>query len=178
MPSQITTSQCHSIQTLLPWCCNGTLNGHEQSQVKAHLIDCPSCRAELRQTRELLGSVNIVQLHETRRESARRQRRPDVSPAPRHRRTERSLEVTGYIRFVAAVLLFAGLGYVAGLPQSSNSAVPRNSPAHLTAAISENSADSQVLMVDNFESGSPAKWLVQVGESDAASLDSIRPGDG
>ena len=45
------------MQRLLPWYANATLEPEDESRVRAHLSDCPSCRRELAALRATLAAV-------------------------------------------------------------------------------------------------------------------------
>lgn len=64
------------IDGLLPWYVNGTLAADERAAVDEHLATCPTCRAELRQQRELAELVRG---------------RGDLAPAPHPQGLERLL---------------------------------------------------------------------------------------
>lgn len=71
--------QCTDITLLLPWFVNGSLEPAERRMVRNHLINCPTCRRELAQTRlarklfateDTAGTTNIQHLDVNRRRVA------------------------------------------------------------------------------------------------------------
>ena len=183
MSTQTTSSrssgQCSHIELLLPWFCNETLDADETSQVKAHLIVCSSCRAELKQTREVLDTIAWSEGRDSRlqdRSAAlhRSELRSDPSTAPV---SAFRGQTAGAMRLAAAALFALGLGYVVGQSQAPTVDVPNHAVVASIASAGVES-DGQALMADSFESGTVGNWLVEVGDVVSPSLDSNRARQG
>ncbi len=152
---------CDSLESLLPWYCNGSLDRDQRSLVAEHLVVCRACRLALAETRDLLEDLAQSQksealLHPLAAESTAW---PKVQQLSRGWSSWSIQNARGALKLAAAALVMLCLGYAAGVSRAPSS---HDSFANDDGAAKQlgSNGQSDVLLVDQFESGDVGRWLI------------------
>lgn len=145
MDKESTSLDCRRTETVLPWLVNGTLTPDERSEVLEHLLGCPACREQRRQTEFAF---------ELTRPAAEPAVVPDLTTARAATKSRRQLIAATLVAAAGGGVIVAMLGIGRGAGEVTTSAASVPEPQQEIAVV----VDEGRISSNGFEDGTATGW--------------------